>query len=102
MGAACSAAGAAGAASPHAPLPPAADDAHAWRAADLPPAAVADLHCAPLAELLQGLPRTLPGEAFGRGVLTPRQAAVLELSLASALRGRLWCCGRRALWLGEP
>lgn len=92
MGAACSAAGAAGAAAPpHAPLPPSSDDARAWRAADLAPAAVADLHCAPLAELLAGLPRTPPGEAFGGGVLTPRQAAVLELSLASAYRGRLWC-----------
>ena len=64
-------------------------DSDGWRAPD-PPSLRANPHCAPLAELLHFLPRTI-GEAFGgAGVLSARQACVLEQALAQGYRGRQW------------
>ena len=74
---------------PH-PLPSDHHEEHSgWRAPD-PHSLRAHPHCAPLAELLRFMPRTI-GEGFGgAGVLSARQACVLEQALAQGYRGRQW------------
>jgi hypothetical protein len=79
------------------PTPPRNSNAHSdpehdgWRPPDpLSPAVMSALHAAPTEDLLFAQPRTSAGCLFEGGVLTVRQACILELSLSQAYRGRQW------------